>query len=75
MRTYLRDVFLRQNEQTAEERGRLEHRCRVLNDELNHRVKNIITLVKSIAVQTGAHAQSVSDYSTSLEGRTASLWA
>lgn len=73
MRTYLRDVFLRQNEQTAEERGRLEHRRRVLNDELNHRVKNIITLVKSIAVQTGAHAQSVSDYSTSLEGRLRAL--
>jgi len=73
MRTYLRDVFLKQNEATAEERGRMEHRRRVLNDELNHRVKNIITLVKSIATQTGAHAETVADYSASLEGRLRAL--
>ncbi|WP_206244849.1 HWE histidine kinase domain-containing protein [Novosphingobium terrae] len=73
VRTYLRDVFLKQTEASAEERGQMEHRRRVLNDELNHRVKNIITLVKSIALQTGAHAQSVADYSASLEGRLRAL--
>ena len=73
VRTYLRDVFLKQNEITAEERGRLEHRRRVLNDELNHRVKNIITLIKSIAVQTGAHAETVAGYSASFEGRLRAL--
>jgi light-regulated signal transduction histidine kinase (bacteriophytochrome)/CheY-like chemotaxis protein len=73
IRTYLRDVFLKQNEATAEERGRMEHRRRVINDELNHRVKNIITLVKSIAVQTGAHAETVAEYSSSLEGRLRAL--
>jgi len=73
IRTYLRDVVLRQNEQTAEERLRAEERRRILNDELNHRVKNIITLVKSIALQTGAHASSVADYSASLEGRLRAL--
>jgi light-regulated signal transduction histidine kinase (bacteriophytochrome)/CheY-like chemotaxis protein len=73
VRTYLRDVFLKQNEITAEERGRLEHRRRMLNDELNHRVKNIITLIKSIALQTGAHAETVAGYSASLEGRLRAL--
>jgi light-regulated signal transduction histidine kinase (bacteriophytochrome) len=73
IRTYLRDVVLRHNEITAEERARAEKRRRVLNDELNHRVKNIIALVKSIALQTGAHATSVADYSTSLEGRLRAL--
>lgn len=73
VRTYLRDVFLKQNEITAEERGRLEQRRRVLNDELNHRVKNIITLIKSIAVQTGAHAETVAGFSVSLEGRLRAL--
>lgn len=73
VRTYLRDVFLKQNEITAEERGRLENRRRVLNDELNHRVKNIITLIKSIAVQTGAHAATVEEYTTSFEGRLRAL--
>ena len=69
IRSYLRDVVLRVSEVTADERTRAEQRRRVLNDELNHRVKNIISLVKSIALQTGAHAADVSAYSASLEGR------
>jgi two-component sensor histidine kinase len=73
IRTYLRDAVLRHNEQTAEERARAEQRRRILNEELNHRVKNIIALVQSIALQTGAHATSVADYSTSLEGRLRAL--
>jgi len=73
MRTYLRDVVLRHSEVTADERTRTDQRRRVLNDELNHRVKNIIALVKSIALQTGAHAATVQDYSTSLEGRLRAL--
>lgn len=73
IRTYLRDVVLRHSERSAEEHSRLEHRRRILNDELNHRVKNIIALVKSIAQQTGAHAQSVADYTVSLEGRLRAL--
>jgi light-regulated signal transduction histidine kinase (bacteriophytochrome) len=72
-RTYLRDVVLRYSEVTADDRKRAEQRRRILNDELNHRVKNIIALVKSIALQTGAHAASVEDYSTSLEGRLRAL--
>jgi len=72
-RTYLRDVVLRHSEITADERARTEQRRRILNDELNHRVKNIIALVKSIALQTGAHAATVADYSASLEGRLRAL--
>ncbi|HEX3861098.1 MAG TPA: HWE histidine kinase domain-containing protein [Stellaceae bacterium] len=73
IRTYLRDVILRQSEATAEERARIEQRRRILNDELNHRVKNILALVKSIATQTAAEASSVSDYSAALEGRLRAL--
>jgi len=72
-RTYFRDVVMRYTEATADERMRSEQRRRVLNDELNHRVKNIIALVKSIALQTGAHASSVQEYSSSLEGRLRAL--
>ncbi len=72
-RTYLRDVVLHHSEITAEDRLRTEKRRRILNDELNHRVKNIIALVKSIALQTGAHAASVEEYSLSLEGRLRAL--
>lgn len=73
VRTYLRDVVLRYSERTADARAREEQRRRVVNDELNHRVKNIISLVKSIALQTGAHASSVAEYSSSLEGRLRAL--
>jgi light-regulated signal transduction histidine kinase (bacteriophytochrome) len=73
VRTYLRDVVLRQREASAEERALLEQRRRILNDELNHRVKNIISLVKSIALQTGAGATTVEDYAAALEGRLKAL--
>ena len=73
VRNYLRDVVLRHAEATAEERARADRRRRMLNDELNHRVKNIIALVKSIALQTGANAKTVEDYSRSLEGRLRAL--
>jgi light-regulated signal transduction histidine kinase (bacteriophytochrome) len=73
IRTFLRDVVLRYSEATADERTRAEQRRRILNDELNHRVKNIIALVKSIALQTGAHAATVEEYSASLEGRLRAL--
>jgi len=73
IRVYLRDVVLRYNEATSEERERTEHRRRVLNDELNHRVKNILSLVKSIARQTGATAASVEDYASAMEGRLRAL--
>lgn len=73
IRVYLRDIVLRYNEATSEERERTEQRRRVLNDELNHRVKNILSLVKSIARQTGATAASVEDYSRAMEGRLRAL--
>jgi light-regulated signal transduction histidine kinase (bacteriophytochrome) len=73
IRDYLRDVVLRSKEFTVDEHGRAEQRRRVLNDELNHRVKNIIALVKSIAAQTGAHAMSVDGYAAALEGRLRAL--
>jgi light-regulated signal transduction histidine kinase (bacteriophytochrome)/CheY-like chemotaxis protein len=71
--TYLRDVLLQQNEIAEKERARTEERRRILNAELNHRVKNILALVRSIARQTGAGSNSVADYSKALEGRLRAL--
>lgn len=69
----LRDVMLHHSEVTADERSRAEARRRLLNDELNHRVKNILALVRSIVGQTRAHAGSVTDYAESLQGRLGAL--
>jgi len=66
-------IAQRHDEMLEAERTRTEQRRRILNDELNHRVKNILALVKSIAAQTGAHATSVAEYSASLEGRLRAL--
>ncbi|WP_439815448.1 HWE histidine kinase domain-containing protein [Zavarzinia sp. CC-PAN008] len=73
VRTYLRDVVLRYGEFTQDERHRAERQYRVLNDELNHRIKNILALVKSLASQTAAHADTVAGYSAALEGRLLAL--
>lgn len=71
--TYLRDVILRQNEISEKERVRTEQRRHILNAELNHRVKNILSLVKSIAKQTGMGARNVDEYAQTLEGRLRAL--
>lgn len=71
--TYLRDVILRQSEISEKERIRTDQRRRILNAELNHRVKNILSLVKSIAKQTGMGAENVADYASTLEGRLRAL--
>lgn len=73
IRGYVRDVMLSHNDATEEQRERNENQRKLLNSELNHRVKNILALVKSIATQTGANADSVDDYAKSFEGRLRAL--
>ncbi|MGO4352759.1 HWE histidine kinase domain-containing protein [Rhizobium sp. RAF36] len=73
IRGYVRDVMLSHNDATEEQRERTESQRKLLNSELNHRVKNILALVKSIATQTGANSQSVDEYAKSFEGRLRAL--
>lgn len=73
IRNYVRDVLISHNDATEEMRLRTDRERALLNAELNHRVKNILALVKSIAVQTGANAASVDDYARSFEGRLRAL--
>jgi light-regulated signal transduction histidine kinase (bacteriophytochrome)/CheY-like chemotaxis protein len=73
IRGYVRDVMLSHNDATEEQRERVENQRKLLNSELNHRVKNILALVKSIATQTGANSESVDEYTRSFEGRLRAL--
>lgn len=73
IRSYVRDVMLSHNDATEEQREKTEEQRKLLNSELNHRVKNILALVKSIATQTGANSLSVDDYARSFEGRLRAL--
>ena len=47
-KTSLRDIVLRHNESVADERMQLETRRRVVNAELNHRVKNNLQIIGSL---------------------------
>lgn len=70
---YLRDVVLRHTEATAEERKRTEVRRKLVNEELNHRVKNILALAKSIVEQSRAGSETVEDYAEAVAGRLQAL--
>ncbi|MCB9947423.1 MAG: response regulator [Rhodospirillaceae bacterium] len=58
-----------------DERKRLEEHRKLLIDELNHRVRNTLAIVASIAAQTRRHSESMDDFSTAFEGRIQALAA
>jgi light-regulated signal transduction histidine kinase (bacteriophytochrome)/CheY-like chemotaxis protein len=72
-RTALLEVLMRQNEILAAERRQADVRQKVLNDELNHRVKNILALIKSLISQSTSQDRSLEDYVGSLKGRIMAL--
>jgi PAS domain S-box-containing protein len=55
------------------ERKQAENRQKVLIDELNHRVKNTLATVQSLARQTARHAEDLKDYSHRFETRLLAL--
>jgi light-regulated signal transduction histidine kinase (bacteriophytochrome)/CheY-like chemotaxis protein len=69
IRSALVEVVLRHNEIMAEERGRADLRQRMLNEELNHRVKNILAVIKSLVGQSNPTDRTIDDYIAILRGR------
>lgn len=69
----LREVILRHNEVLASERKKAEVRQRVLHDELNHRVKNILALIKSLIGHPTAEGETLEAYVQVLKGRIQAL--
>ncbi|WP_075293277.1 PAS domain-containing sensor histidine kinase [Pararhizobium arenae] len=55
------------------ERKQAENRQKILIDELNHRVKNTLATVQSLAGQTARHADSLEDFSDRFEARLLAL--
>jgi light-regulated signal transduction histidine kinase (bacteriophytochrome)/CheY-like chemotaxis protein len=68
----LREIIMKQNEILDAERKKSEVRMRILNDELNHRVKNILALIKSLVNQPTA-GQSIEEFVVGLQGRILAL--
>jgi light-regulated signal transduction histidine kinase (bacteriophytochrome)/CheY-like chemotaxis protein len=73
VQNYLRDVVLRHTEATAEEKKRTEVRRKLVNEELNHRVKNILALAKSIVEQSRSGVTDVNAYGDAVSGRLQAL--
>ncbi|MCD0417041.1 GAF domain-containing protein [Rubrivivax sp. JA1024] len=69
----LREVLLRQSEVLSAERKKAEVRQRVLNEELNHRVKNILALIKSLVNQPVDDGRSLEEFAAALRGRIMAL--
>ncbi|MGX7745515.1 HWE histidine kinase domain-containing protein [Rhodopseudomonas parapalustris] len=69
----LREVLLRQSEVLSAERKKAEVRQRVLNEELNHRVKNILALIKSLVNQPADDGRSLEEFAAALRGRIMAL--
>ena len=72
-RVGLQEIILRQNEVMETERREAAIRQRILNEELNHRVKNILALIKSLISHRPDAAQSVELYIEALKGRIMAL--
>ena len=67
------EVVLRHNQLMQEERHKAELRQRLLNEELNHRVKNILAVIKSLIATPARDATSLADYVATLKGRIQAL--
>lgn len=67
------EVVLRHNELMAGERRKSEVRQRMLNQELNHRVKNILAVIKSLVTSPQTEKNSLEDYVATLQGRIEAL--
>ena len=67
------EVILRLTEVNSEDRRRAAERQELLIAELNHRVRNILALIRGLVTQTGSQAADISSYVASLGGRIQAL--
>jgi light-regulated signal transduction histidine kinase (bacteriophytochrome) len=72
-RVQLLEIMMRHSEALGKERRVAEVRQKTLNEELNHRVKNILALVKSLVSQDIGGSREVAAFATALKGRIAAL--
>ena len=69
IRSAIVEIVLRHNELMHEERSKSDVRQRMLNEELNHRVKNILAVIKSLVTAPSHDDGPIQDYIGSLRGR------
>lgn len=67
------ETVLRHNEIMQDERQKSDVRQRILNEELNHRVKNILAVIKSLVGAPARVEQGLHGYVATLKGRIQAL--
>ncbi|MEO3388030.1 HWE histidine kinase domain-containing protein [Mesorhizobium sp. CAU 1741] len=72
-RAALVEVALQHSELLADERAKAEIRQRMLNEELNHRVKNILAVIKSLVNHPTEDGETLKGYVETLRGRIQAL--
>ncbi|WP_422369962.1 HWE histidine kinase domain-containing protein [Hoeflea sp.] len=72
-RAALVGVILEHSELLADERSKAEVRQRMLNQELNHRVKNILAVIKSLVTHPTGKGETLETYVEALRGRIQAL--
>ena len=73
IRTAIVEVALHNSELLAMERAKADVRQRVLNEELNHRVKNILSLIGALVAHPAKESQTLQSYVATLQGRIQAL--
>jgi light-regulated signal transduction histidine kinase (bacteriophytochrome)/CheY-like chemotaxis protein len=73
LRISLLEVVLRLNEVAARERAQAAERQRLLIAELNHRVKNVLALVRALVARGHTESATLSSFVKGLEGRIGAL--
>ncbi|MEM1053721.1 MAG: HWE histidine kinase domain-containing protein, partial [Pseudomonadota bacterium] len=73
LRITLLEVILRMTDEVAQERKRAREQQDLLIAELNHRVRNILNLIRSLVSQSTKDAADIADFTTNINGRIAAL--
>ncbi|MFJ4434036.1 HWE histidine kinase domain-containing protein [Pseudomonas sp. NPDC089395] len=73
IRAAIVEVALHNSELLADERSKADVRQRMLNEELNHRVKNILSLIGALVAHPTSENQTLNDYVATLKGRIQAL--
>jgi light-regulated signal transduction histidine kinase (bacteriophytochrome) len=69
IRTAVVEVVLHNSELLNSERSKADVRQRMLNEELNHRVKNILALIGALVSHPTAESQTLNGYVETVKGR------
>ncbi|GAA4225847.1 HWE histidine kinase domain-containing protein [Sagittula marina] len=73
LRTVLLEVFLKITDATNLERKRAQEQQSLLISELNHRVRNILNLMRGLLSQSASGAKSMEELTANLDGRIQAL--